>query len=256
MARIRSIKPEFWTSEQLVECSTSARLLFIGLWNFSDDAGIHQDSAKRIKMEIFPADDISIVEIESMIQELVTNELLERYKVNGKSYLIVTGWDKHQRIDRPTFRHPLPDGSTSIRRVFDESSPPESSREESSGDKPVRPVGGRPIDFKKEWPNILPVVKEIHEAVDPGRKLKTEDRELAIKTAIIAGKLNGSVSQILSGIERKRRTEDIKRPWAYLRKSLIRAVNESGLQFDSEWSAIEIPPDILTPPRESRGASP
>ena len=31
MARIRSIKPEFWVSEQVAECSTSARLTFVGL---------------------------------------------------------------------------------------------------------------------------------------------------------------------------------------------------------------------------------
>lgn len=31
MARIRSIKPEFWVSEQIGECSTNARLTFIGL---------------------------------------------------------------------------------------------------------------------------------------------------------------------------------------------------------------------------------
>jgi hypothetical protein len=39
MARIRTIRPEFWTSEQVTECSMPARLLFIGLWNFCDDGG-------------------------------------------------------------------------------------------------------------------------------------------------------------------------------------------------------------------------
>lgn len=34
MARIRTIKPEFWTSEQVMGCAPLARLLFIGLWNF------------------------------------------------------------------------------------------------------------------------------------------------------------------------------------------------------------------------------
>ena len=43
MARIRSIKPEFWTAEQVMECSPMARLLFIGMWNFCDDGGNHHD---------------------------------------------------------------------------------------------------------------------------------------------------------------------------------------------------------------------
>jgi len=34
MARIRTIKPEFWTAEQVMELSRDARLLFIGMWNF------------------------------------------------------------------------------------------------------------------------------------------------------------------------------------------------------------------------------
>ena len=55
MARIRTIKPEFWTSEQVVECSPTARLLFIGLWNFCDDAGNQPASAKQSRCRFFPA---------------------------------------------------------------------------------------------------------------------------------------------------------------------------------------------------------
>jgi hypothetical protein len=39
MARIRTIKPEFWTDEKIVECSFEARLMFIGMFNFADDKG-------------------------------------------------------------------------------------------------------------------------------------------------------------------------------------------------------------------------
>ena len=39
MARIRTIKPEFWASEQVMDCKPVTRLLFIGLWNFVDDFG-------------------------------------------------------------------------------------------------------------------------------------------------------------------------------------------------------------------------
>lgn len=37
MPRIRTIKPEYWTSEQVLDLSIPARLAFIGLWNFCDD---------------------------------------------------------------------------------------------------------------------------------------------------------------------------------------------------------------------------
>lgn len=118
MARIRCIKPEFWTSEQIAECSPNARLVFIGMWTFSDDSGVHPASTKRLKMEVYPADEFSDAQIKSMIAELVAAELIEEYDVSGASYWRVTGW-KHQKIDQPTYKHPLPDGvvpSTPFRR--------------------------------------------------------------------------------------------------------------------------------------------
>ncbi|MBH1873541.1 hypothetical protein I5W30_04740 [Stenotrophomonas maltophilia] len=136
MARIRSIKPEFWSSEQVMECSPMARLLFIGLWNFCDDGGNHVASAKTVKAEIFPGDDISSTDVQGMLDELSSNSLIAFYTNGDKQYLHVTGWKKHQKIDRPTYKHPS--FSNDDRRGLDESSPPgvEGSGEEGKGEKP------------------------------------------------------------------------------------------------------------------------
>lgn len=130
MSRIRTIKPDFWTSEQVLSCSPNARLLFIGMWNFCDDNGVHQASYVRIKAEVFPADNFGTSEIKNWVNELIQNTLLHEYEVDETKYWIVTGFKKHQRIDKPTYRHPLPqsglkksaDNSTTIRRDLDESS--------------------------------------------------------------------------------------------------------------------------------------
>ncbi|OFY05714.1 MAG: hypothetical protein A2W93_14390 [Bacteroidetes bacterium GWF2_43_63] len=100
------IKPEFWISEDITSCTLAARLLFVGLWNFCDDNGVHPHATKTIKMEIFPGDNMSFEEIETYIQELVDNDLVVIYKAQGKEYLKVKNWDKHQRIDRPKCRYP------------------------------------------------------------------------------------------------------------------------------------------------------
>ena len=100
MARIRTIKPEFWTSEQITECQPLTRLVFIGIWNFCDDAGRMNASPKQIKALVLPADDISADIVRGMLDELVSHGLINRYTVDGKDYLQVTGW-KHQKIDRP-----------------------------------------------------------------------------------------------------------------------------------------------------------
>lgn len=101
MARIRTIKPEFWASEQIMECSRNARLLFIGLWNFCDDHGRAPWKPRQIKAQVFPGDDdVSVDDVTGWLQELSTNDLIMRYAVDGVDYFVVTGWH-HQRIDKP-----------------------------------------------------------------------------------------------------------------------------------------------------------
>lgn len=100
MARIRTIKPEFWTSGQILECSRNARLLFIGLWNFCDDHGRHKFVPRQIKAEVYPGDDLSEDDILGMLHELSKNGLIRTYVVENSEYLQVTGWH-HQRIDKP-----------------------------------------------------------------------------------------------------------------------------------------------------------
>lgn len=140
MARIRTIKPEFWTSEQIMECSPTARLLFIGLWNFCDDGGNHPASAKTIKAEVFPGDDIGIDAVSALVGELAAQGLMIEYEAAGKRYWHVTGWH-HQKIDKPTAKYPEPpenllsltERSPSNRRAIAERSPPERKGEEGKG---------------------------------------------------------------------------------------------------------------------------
>lgn len=99
MARIRTIKPDFWTDEALTECSLSARLLFIGTLNFADDNGNLEASAKQLKMKVFPADNI---DCHPLLNELITHGLLIEYSVSDVKYLNIKGFKKHQVINRPS----------------------------------------------------------------------------------------------------------------------------------------------------------
>lgn len=99
MARIRTIKPDFWTDEKLTECSLSARLLFIGMLNFADDNGNLTASAKKLKMQIFPADN---VECQPLLDELIAQGVVIEYSVSGDNYLNIKGFKKHQVINRPS----------------------------------------------------------------------------------------------------------------------------------------------------------
>lgn len=118
MARIRTIKPEFWSSEQIMACTRGSRLLFIGIWNFADDAGRLKDSAKSIRAQVFPGDDDLNSEIvRGMVDELSANGLLQKYEVDGVGYLAITGWN-HQKIDKPRpSKHPGPNSANVRRQV-------------------------------------------------------------------------------------------------------------------------------------------
>ncbi len=124
MTRIRTIKPEFWTDEKVVELSAFARLLFIGLWNFCDDEGRMVYSPKRLKMQIFPADALDVT---ALFAELAAGGLVQRYAVDETEYLVVRGFAKHQKIDkRSPSRLPLPPTFAESPRL--PSSPAESLR--------------------------------------------------------------------------------------------------------------------------------
>ena len=126
MARIRTIKPEFWVSEQVGECSPNARLLFIGMWNFCDDRGVHPAKPKTLRAEIFPQDEgITSSMVVAWVDELLLAGLIVVFDSDGAAYWHVTGWSKHQRIDRPSNKHPTPPVGNSAKalRIIAERSP-------------------------------------------------------------------------------------------------------------------------------------
>ncbi len=143
MARIRSIKPEFWTSEQVLECSPIARLMFVGMWNFADDMGRMPCSPKSIKAQVFPSDDISLDSVRGMLNELSSNGLILIYSVEDKDYLQITGW-AHQRIDKPQpAKYPAPffDDSKNAPRTI----PPDRKGEDRKGKEDA--AGAAPAKF-------------------------------------------------------------------------------------------------------------
>lgn len=115
MARIRSIKPEFWTDEKIVVLSPLARLFFIGLWNFVDDYGRAQFSPVRLKMQILPAENADASEI---LGEIRRANLIKVYLVEEKEYFEVCGFTKHQKVDkRAASRIPPPPSSAESPRI-------------------------------------------------------------------------------------------------------------------------------------------
>lgn len=94
MARIRTIKPEFFTNEEVAAVSFEWRLLFVGLWLHADREGRLQDRPARLKAMLFPYDDLSV---ETGLGCLANEGLIVRYEGDGMRLIAIPGFSKHQQ---------------------------------------------------------------------------------------------------------------------------------------------------------------
>jgi len=110
--RIRSIKPDFFTSEVIASLPLSARLTFIGLWTYVDDNGVGVDNPRLINAAIWPLEDDPLETLRRTsrdLQSLAEAGLIQRYEVSGKRFLFITSWDEHQKVSHPSRpRYPRP----------------------------------------------------------------------------------------------------------------------------------------------------
>lgn len=109
MARMRTIKPEFWTDDEIVDLDILAKLLYIGLWNFADDDGYFEASARRIKRLIFPDNDYDVA---TALEALVASERIGLFDSDQGRIYRVLRFKEHQRP-----QHPTPTKYTNIRAV-------------------------------------------------------------------------------------------------------------------------------------------
>ena len=100
MARIRTIKPEFWEDEKIGKLPLQARLLYIGTWNIADDNGVLRGNIAWIKSQVFPYDEnLRIGEVKGWIDALVEARMLIPFLYREESYYVIRTFRSHQRID-------------------------------------------------------------------------------------------------------------------------------------------------------------
>lgn len=115
MARIRTVKPEFWGSPDTAKAGAVARLLFISMWNWADDSGRGTANLKELEGFAFPNDDVR--ELSGGASDSFRHVLAEVrdcygvvfYKVRGRPYYEIPSWPRHQRNERTAKgKYPLP----------------------------------------------------------------------------------------------------------------------------------------------------
>jgi hypothetical protein len=99
MARIRYLKPDFFTDEDLCELPFEARILFEGLWCHADKAGRLEDRPKFLKAMIFPYDEVDIEKNLDLLSQRKLNghPFIIRYQAHEQKLIQIVKWDKHQK---------------------------------------------------------------------------------------------------------------------------------------------------------------
>ena len=96
MARIRTIKPEFFTSSDILRLSPLARLFYISLWCEADRDGLLKWDTETLKYRYLPKDG---VHIDELAEELVLAGIIVIYEISGKKYASIPTFNEHQVIN-------------------------------------------------------------------------------------------------------------------------------------------------------------
>jgi hypothetical protein len=100
MARIRTIKPDFFRHEELYEAEQETgfplRLAFAGLFTVSDREGRFRWQPRQIKLDVMPYDQLDFSRV---LDALVTRGFVVRYACGTDEYGVIPSFTKHQVIN-------------------------------------------------------------------------------------------------------------------------------------------------------------
>lgn len=182
MARIRTIKPEFFTDSKVLCLTPLARLFYVSLWCEADKQGRLKWDPQTLKYRYLPADK---ARVEELGKELLDAGLIRLYEAGGQILADIPGFVKHQVINNREVESSLPpysDDACVTRESGDRDAAHgkegRKGREGKEGTTPVAPKGGEyPKDFrdlveaypKRQGTNPLPRAwKAYNAAIDRG----------------------------------------------------------------------------------------
>ena len=117
MSRKRQLPPDLPRWASFRNLSHDARLLYLLLYTKADDEGRMREDPGLFAYELFPGETGFGLKIESCLREIEREDMVARYDVKHRRYLVITAWHL-QKIDHPTpSKLPAPPAT---RPLFDE----------------------------------------------------------------------------------------------------------------------------------------
>jgi hypothetical protein len=159
VARIRTVKPDFFTSEDIVALTPMARLLYIASWCEADRDGRMVWRPRTMKMRYFPADDC---DIDALARELHASRLVVPY---GDGLAYIPSFARHQHVNPREAQSVLPAPETA--RVDDASarvSDAQGGRKGKEGKERNGDGADAPDPKKAFWDSAIALVGESNRA--------------------------------------------------------------------------------------------
>lgn len=145
MARIRTIKPEFFTSEDIVELSAFARLLYIAIWCEADREGRLEWKPRTFKLRYFPADEVNI---DALCEEIISRGLV---KIYAEKLAYIPAFLDHQHINPRESASALPAPKDASARVKDASARDSDTQVGKEGKEGKEHASSTPEGFDAFW---------------------------------------------------------------------------------------------------------
>lgn len=124
MPRIRTLKPDFFTSPDTAQVDFPVRIFYQALWCWADDFGVGETNLNGLLGFAFPdSDGFTAQDVRKFCADCARNFSVTFYTVRGRHYYAVSTWEKHQKLEKRTERrrNPTPDDpdATPDLRIYD-----------------------------------------------------------------------------------------------------------------------------------------
>ncbi len=115
----RIIKESICTSDSIAELNWFEEVLFYRLIVNCDDYGRFDGRTAVVKNRLFPLkDNVTAKAVEAAVNKLVTVGLVTLYVFEGKPYLQLPTWDKHQIVRAKKSKYPSPDDGMKVSEII------------------------------------------------------------------------------------------------------------------------------------------
>ena len=110
----RILKESICTSENIDQLSAFVETVFYRLIVSVDDYGRIDARPKLLASKLFPLKDVRSAQIEDALRALTSAELVSTYTVDGKPFLQMNTWDRHQNIRAKKSKCPSPEDADEV----------------------------------------------------------------------------------------------------------------------------------------------